>query len=223
MSDSNILLSSLPDLIVLAFTIFGVFMLFSKKRPLYFSIAMFAVVSGTAEFVYNALLYMCSMEDYAFYNLGSLAVSGFYAFMFSANYGQFDSIVDGGQKAYKKARILAFIAPILLLGVSAATIVSSDFGSVLYWIIMVVPLLVMIPCSYFNLKVILMKDDGMNFVKGAKPVNIASLLYIFLQTLSMISSAIGSMQIATIAYYGLALVLIGMVFCILYGRKQWIS
>ena len=223
MDKSYWLVNALPLIPLIAAVIYGFFRVFRSKTPLYFRIAVLAIFCALLEYVNNSLVLLCSENGYVIRNLGGLAMGGFCAFMFAANYGQFDSIVDGGQKQYRHCRILAWIAPIVLLIPEVISDIMMQETDILYLVLCAVLDASILPCSYFNLKVILMKDDGTGFIKGAKPINVISLLYIVLENASAYLLEGYLVTPMIVIYYITIATCIAGVFCVDWGRKQWMK
>ena len=49
------------------------------------------------------------------FHIGMLGMIGSFQFLFSANYGQMDGLVDDGTDAFRMTRIKAFLVPALIL------------------------------------------------------------------------------------------------------------
>ena len=209
-------------LCLIGVTFYGICTLFVKSVPLYFKLSMCAVICAVMELVYDELLWSLAAEGYVTVNLGVLGACGFYFFVLAANYGVFDSIVDGGRPEYKWARRISWIMPVILLPTMIYNTIAENALSPIYLLISVIIVIGLLPCTYYNLKIILMRDDGTHFVRGAKPMNTAALVYILLP---FIDGYIGSdsLEIASLLSIGINLSLIAMVFCINWGVKQWIS
>ena len=223
MDSSYWLLNALPLIPLIAAVIYGFFRMFRNKTPLYFRIGVLAIFCALLEYINNSLVLLCSEDGYVIRNLGALAMGGFCAFMFAANYGQFDSIVDGGQKKYRYCRILAWIAPIALLVPEVISDIMMQETDAFYLVMCALIDASVLPCAYFNLKVILMKDDGTGFVKGAKPMNVVSLLYILLENASAYLLEGESIVPMIVVYYVTIAVCIAGIFCLDWGRKQWMK
>ena len=75
------------------------------------------------------------------------------------------------------------------------------------------------------MKFILMKDDGTGFIKGVKPLNIASLAYIMLQWGYTLTALLEfDTEILDITNYILEIIAIGAMFIFsVRGRKKWMS
>ncbi len=207
----------------MAVVVWSTFRLIRPKTPLYFQGVLFAVICGLLEFIFNSMVQLCTTKDFVPINIGALGAVGFYAFMFAVNFGQFDSIVDGGRAEYRTARIVSMIAPAVQLAFTVAFTVlarSYDLPSLLIRSIGTISVL---PCSYFNLKIILMKDDGTDFVKGAKAANGFSLFYIIMQDAVIVFTACGLTVPTIVGKYILAAAAAMTAVSAVRGVKKWIN
>ena len=226
-----------PLVFLIPLMIYSAIAVFGHKAPLYFQITFCAAVCACLEFIYSSVLVLCATGNPLYENaegvfgLGSLSCGGFGAFFFAANFGQFDSIIDGGKKEYRFIRIISLIAPIVLLSTTVLSMMASESKHFLMYFIAVFNLSCNLPCSYYNLKMILIKDDGTGFIKGAKMLNLASLLYIMFQHASTVFDIFGE-RISSYELYvfiGLALfipviIAIGAVFIFsARGKKKWMN
>ena len=231
------LINAAPLIVLLPMLVVCAIKTVRPKIPLYFQITFGAAACACLEFIYYNVLLLCATEEFrsgcmkSLSGLGSLAVGGFCAFFFAANFGQFDSFVDGGQRIYRRVRLISLAAPAVILGGALWALISSGRHEPILILIAAINLTCMVPCSYYNLKFILMKDDGTGFVSGARLPNIASLLYIVLELASAVLYLIGE-QITEAAFfpivdkvlYFLTAAVVGVVFVSsAEGRKKWMS
>ena len=217
------LLEAIPLVPLIAAVFYGVYRMFRRRVPLYFQMVVCAVICALLELVYSSLVLLCGDGGSVPANLTGLAAGGACAFMFAANYGQFDSIVDGGQKKYRTVRLLALFAPAVFLAAAVLFFLAQESIDVVSFIVIVIAVFSLLPCSYFNFKIILMQDDGTGFIKGAKPANVASLVYIVLQCAAVYLRQTGNDPAMLVVHYLIVLTCIAGVFCADWGRKQWVK
>lgn len=67
------------------------------------------------EKLYEVIQILIEGDVPAQFNVGTIGTIGFFVFLFSANYGTFDSILDDGSPELKKYRIIALAAPLVIL------------------------------------------------------------------------------------------------------------
>lgn len=161
---------------VIAF-VYGAFFLFRKETPKFFQLYVCAAGCYMLEelwVIVNSLLGNGSQ-----YGLVTVRLFGFFGclcFMLSANANEFDKVVDEGTD--RKARAWAFIAPAALL-VLVALFVFSPVNPMTAPAV-VVGLLGISPAlfaSYFSMKHLLLPPDEMGFLKAAKGIDIAALVF----------------------------------------------
>ena len=102
---------------------------------------------------------------------------GFFLFLFTANFGQIDGLLDDKTQAFKKFRYIALIAPVVaalfylpcaLTEMPISTKISLSF----VWI-------AAICSSYYNFKHAIISDLGYGFAKAIRPFNICALILTF--------------------------------------------
>lgn len=104
---------------------------------------------------------------------------GFFLFLFTANYGQMDGLLDDRTPSLKKFRYIALIAPVT----AALLYLPCFFAEMLYSTKISLSFLWMaaIFSSYFNFKHAIISDLGFGFVKAIRPYNICALILTFLE------------------------------------------
>lgn len=151
---------------------YGAFNLFRKKKPLYFQLLICAAGCFALEQLSSIVRHLCDISDP--FSIGMLGIFGCNFFLLSANFGTLDKIVDDGTNS-KKARILAFLAPILISVLTFRVFLIWDKANLieaLIWVFLLIPSL---PASYYNLKHLLLPLDPFGFLKATKLCNFAAL------------------------------------------------
>lgn len=163
--------------------IYGIYMLVTKKLPLYFQLSVCAVGCLMLGYIFDICDYAVNGirdEEYIIGYLGSL---GSFLFLLTASTGYMDGIVDDDTPKIKKCRYIAWIAPILL-GMLLIPNMFADIpitGKVVYSILWIPAML----SSYFNLKHAIVPDMGFGFVKAIRPFNVAALSFTLLQLIHL--------------------------------------
>lgn len=163
---------------------YGVANFFKKGKALYLQL----ITLGIGCYALGSFYHLCQtltgsvvVEGFTAAYLGRM---GFFLFLFTANFGQINGIVDDRTSKMAYARRIAFLAPLavallyvpcMLANVSLATKISIG----LVWICAM-------PSTYFNLKHALIKDDGFGFVKAIRPYNISALLLSFAELIFIV-------------------------------------
>ena len=212
-------------IISVAVSIFGTVKMFRRNEPLYFKMIVCASWCYTAQILYQLCLLYAVGSDGAYGDniLSGLGTNAYAAFAFAANYGQFDSIIDGKNKKYRKLRLISLAAPALFIVFAAVLFVLWPVSGepilelVLY---MAVSASLMPGCVYFNLKYLLLRDDGV-LVRGVRPLNLCSLLFCFAFLAELFASALGYIVLRDIFLYVLVSIVAATVLAAEWGRRQW--
>lgn len=118
------------------------------------------------------------------FNVGMFGSIGTFLCFFTANFGQMDSLVDDGSKKFIKYRIIAVLAPILLLVLYMPTLVYDiEIG---LRIVQTVILIVTMLASYFHLKHFIFPDVDFGIIKCIRGYNFLALLYSVCSILSIV-------------------------------------
>ena len=166
-----------PFLASLGAFIYGVKHFFKKGKAYYLQI----VTMSFGCYAMASLYYLCQSitaeevpEGFTAAYLGRI---GFFLFLFTANFGQMDGLLDDRTAAFKKFRYIALIAPITaaLLYVPCILsdmLLSTKISLFFMWISAM--------CSaYYNFKHAIISDLGYGFAKAIRPYNICALILIF--------------------------------------------
>ena len=163
--------------------VYGIVMVITKKLPLYFQLSVAAVACLMLGYLFDICDYMVNGVLEGGYVIGCLGSIGSFLFLLTASIGYIDGIIDDGSPAIKKCRVIALIAPALVLvlwGINMIANVSMDTKAVYtaLWIPAAFS-------SYFNLKHAIIPDFDFGFIKAIKPYNIFLLLLSFSELLCL--------------------------------------
>ena len=166
-----------PFLASLGTFIYGVKNFFKKGKAYYLQI----VTMAFGCYAMGSLYYLCQSitaeevpEGFTAAYLGRI---GFFLFLFTANFGQMDGLLDDRTPTFKKFRYLALLAPaaVALLYVPCVLsdmLISTKISLVFMW-------LAAMCSSYYNFKHTIISDLGYGFVKAIRPYNICALILTF--------------------------------------------
>ena len=169
----------LPLLATLGTFIYGVKNFFKKGKAYYLQI----VTMGMGCYAMGSFYHLCqsiTTGDLADgFTAAYLGRIGFFLFLFTANYGQMDGLLDDRTPSLKKFRYIALIAPVtaalLYLPCFFAEMpYSTKISLSLLWIAAIFS-------SYFNFKHAIIDDLGYGFVKAIRPYNVCALILTFLE------------------------------------------
>lgn len=166
----------------------------TRKSPLYFKLLFYGVACFLLEEFYYLVDYACVGYWSQSFSFACFGASAGYAFLLSANLGQFDGFVDDGSKECKTARVIGLIAPIIFIvtyAIGGAYYIKTT-GKVGYVVFTVVCKLPAFFASYFNLKHLVMVDKDHFLVDALRPCNAMCLCLIVVDVLSDVFFAIGN-------------------------------
>ena len=166
-----------PLLASLGTFIYGVKHFFKKGKAYYLQIVTMAFGCYAMGSFYHLCQSITTEEVVDGFTAAYLGRIGFFLFLFTANFGQMDGLLDDRTPVMKKFRYIALIAPVavaLLYLPCALTEMpfSTKIALVLVW-------LAAIFSSYYNFKHAIISDLGYGFVKVIRPYNICALILTF--------------------------------------------
>lgn len=193
---------------------------FARKGPaLYFQLLTFAVGCFMMGKLF-CVLSLLSMGRLPYpFHMGYLGYLGCFAFLFSANYGQLDSIIDDGGNEIKKARMAGFLAP-SILAVLLIILFLSDMEVINKGLLLIISLPAL-PGSYFNLKHLIAPDFDFVFLKVIRPCNVPILLIYLLSMTSLFFELNGFVLLADIGSILVSLSFITLIILAARGHNKW--
>lgn len=200
---------------------YGINRLMKKGVPMYFRLLLAAIGCYMLKELSLVVDSLCNGSQ-AHSDISMLANLGCFLFLLSANYGQLDSVVDGGEAQNRKAARLAVIAPLILaVGSVYAGILVVLFKPVYLSAMIVIILLTALPASYYNLKHILMPIDDFGFLKGTKWCNIFALLIYAANICYVLAYYGGYRSFKDIISIVMAVLVAGLSISAVRGRERW--
>lgn len=197
----------------------GAYKYLRPKSPLYIQMIVMGVGCIMLGRLYQFLRIITgsSVTDSA--QLGMLGAAGAFAFFFSANYGQIDSLVDDGSALFSKYRMMSVIAPVCVIALYlgfALSDVSPGFK-----IAMGLICLFIMPAAYFNLKHLLIPDIDYGVVRCQRKYNALALVYAFLYLASQ--TAVAGKNFTLLAVFDVIMGIVSVLIVIAADRgvKQW--
>ena len=166
-----------PLLASLGAFIYGVKNFFKKGKAYYLQIVTMAFGCYAMGSFYHLCQSITTEEVVDGFTAAYLGRIGFFLFLFTANFGQMDGLLDDKTSAMKKFRYIALIAPVavaLLYLPCALTEMpfSTKIALALVWSAAIFS-------SYYNFKHAIISDLGYGFVKAIRPYNICALILTF--------------------------------------------
>ena len=152
---------------------------------------------------------------------GILGIMGAFSFFFSANFGQIDSLVDGGEGCFAKYRIIALAGPLCVAAMLIPVVLSP--AGLAFRICCVVVSGVIGVASYFHVKHLLIPDVDYGVVRCLRGYNALALALSVLSMLEMIALAWSGEGLLYAAGAGLCVVTAALVPVMDRGVKKWIT
>ena len=177
LKDIESILSLLSVIVLIGSVVYGVCCFFLKRSALYFKILTLAAACYTLVSGFRLLYGICFGTLFEGVGITFLGCFGCFLFLFSANYGQYDSLIDDRSAFFAKYRSIALLAPVFTLALLALyTVGNIERTSVTTNIFTGLAYLPAVFASYYNLKHFLIPDTGFSFVKWVRLTNLCALL-----------------------------------------------
>ena len=195
----QIIINSVVCVCALAGLIIGVSSFFRKRQPLYSQLVTLAVGCAFLGRLYNVVVILCDKEIPHTFNTGVLETIGCFMFIFSANYGEMDSLCEKKLEGNKKYTYIGFLAPAVLAAEAVCIIALSRRPFVLRATYAAVLLFIMFT-AYFNLKHLLIRDVEGGIIKSIRGYNFIALALESLYAAEILFDAFGLYKPKSIIY-----------------------
>ena len=162
----------------LAGFIYGVVKFFKKSQPLYVQFVTCALGCSVFHRLYLTVMYATEGANAYEFNVGYLALGGCFLFLFATNFGVVDRIVDDGYPKDRRSRLMALIAPAVILAGYAVILFSK--ATVSYKIICAVIVVFIAMASYFHMKHLIFPDVKDGFTDSLRGFNALALAFALL-------------------------------------------
>ena len=156
------------------------------------------------------------------FNAGVLATIGCFMFLFSANFGEMDSLCDMSYPHNKAISIAALAAPAMLISAAAVIVIFGYYSAVLR-ITYAVEILFISLASYFNCKHLFIRDDEYGIFTNIRGYNLLSLLLGFFYTAELVMDIFEIIRPKSILYILMSACLLGIVPVLNKGFTRWRS
>lgn len=198
--------------------IWGVLVLFRKKRPMYFRLFVFAAGCFTLYLLSYVVSRWCGIAPAA--SIGAFGIFGAEFFLLSANYGTLDKLVDDGRNT-KKARRLSWIAPLVIAALAVAeffAFLKEDIFTAEMWVVIAIPAMA---ASYFNLKHLLLPPDDFGLLRATRWCNVIALIFYVLTAAYVIVSSTARTVLSGLHLVLMSLSVLGMTVSAIKGSEKW--
>ena len=153
------------------------------------------------------------------FHIGMLGAVGGFLFFLSANYGQIDKLLDDGARENRKYRLIALIAPCLLILVFSTLffIPAASDKRTIYGVMSAVITF----ASYFNLKHFIFPDVEFGFIRSIRGYNLIALILAFLSVGEMVLITLSVKIPLLILYIAICTVSLAIIPVLEKGVKKW--
>lgn len=190
-----------------------------KRAALYFKIYLGAAACYALFLLYDVTSVLCGILQMPV-DVGDIGVLGCGAFLFSANFGQMDGLVDEKTKGSGFSRTVSLLAPVCLLALYCLLAFSSD-ASLPFQLSGIVPVLSGVCASYYHLKHLLLPADSLGLLSILRPGNLLALLFLLCNTLFTGAAVAGYGTVREIAGILAAGLLCALSICAVKEAKKW--
>lgn len=198
--------------------IYGAVKFFKPKTALFKQIVVSSLGCFMLGRLYNLLISVADKIPEGF-NIGLLSLFGGFMFLFSADFGQMDGLVDGKQKEFTKYRLLSLLSPaFILLTAGVGYIMSNGLSLKISYI----PVYIMIMLSsYFNFKHLLLPDVDFGILKSIRKYNFFALMLCIVTSVDLSFSFMNNIIFNTITSVMTGVFYIAIIVSLERGSKKW--
>ncbi|MBP3855274.1 MAG: hypothetical protein IK990_06650 [Ruminiclostridium sp.] len=169
--------------------VYGAVKYLRPHKPLYASMIVLGVGCIMIGRAHTLLRMISGLDTLNLFHVGMLGTVGAFAFFFSANFGQIDSIVDGGEKELLKYRIIALSGLVIPAVLYVTELMSPDKRAekIANGFVAVA----VAASSYFHVKHLLIPDIDYGIVRCQRGYNALALIYGILCMIEINTKAYG--------------------------------
>ena len=157
----------------LAGFIYSLIVFFRPKKSMYKKMVGCALGCIFIERLYGIVQYLVGGEFTQYFYVGTFGVIGCFMFLFSANYGAINSLIDDGSAALKKYRSIAFAAPAVTVAAAIAVLCSPSHPA--RTITCAVEEVFIGASAYYSLKLLIIPKQYSDFMSGMRAYHVFSM------------------------------------------------
>ena len=191
----------------------------NTRKALYASMIVQGMICVVLGRLYQCALLFTGSSLTENFQVGSLGVMGAFSFFFSANYGQIDSLVDGGEKTFRKYRLIALIGPAYVVSMLVPILFSP--ATMAFKINCVLVETMIAAASYFHVKHLIIPDVDYGVVRCLRGYNALAVVLSVMSMWELIALSMGSEPVLIVSGVGLCAVSLAMVPVMDKGVKKW--
>ena len=154
---------------------YGLYIMFTKKPPAYFKLVLFSMASQVFARIYFVVTLACYGGIPDAFNVGFIGFASFLLFLFFANYGQIDMLVDDRRNLITKYRVIPLIIPVaeLILSVISGFADNVDFSITISYVVLSVLAGL---AGYLNMKHFIIPDVEDGIVRSIRGFNMIAII-----------------------------------------------
>ena len=199
---------------------YGIYRFFRAKSALYIRMIVFSVGCVMLGRLSETLGLMVNRQIPGGFHVGMLGVIGSFLFLFSANFGQMDSIVDDGSAQFKKTRLISLAAPVVVIALWCLLVAIKGFNQTT--IAYGVESILIAQAAYFNLKHLIIKDVDFGLIKAIRQYNALALVFALVCMAEMlVRSSNPPAALVIIVYVLQSLISLAFIPALERGVKTW--
>lgn len=206
-------------LISLSAIILGLTILSKNKIPMYFKFMAGMAFCHMLMELHTQASYICGNTNDSII-VKTLAIIGSVLFLFSAEYGLIDKIVDDGNTK-STIKLVSCTIPMILIFWYVVILTMGLENNCLKMICFGLIVLLMAFTSYFNMKHLIMNEDEIGFLKSSRLCNIFEILYYFELEVLWVSEISGIRFFSEIVSLLLSVTVFALVLSAKSGAKKW--
>lgn len=197
----------------------GVVQFFKKGIPFFTQIVICGLGCMMLGWLFHIVILLTNGYIPDGFHVGKLGLFGGFIFLLSASFGQMNGLVDGGEKIYRKYRILSLLAPAVIAAIympvlfSSASIEAKCVDATLCLIIAI--------SAYFNLKHLIIPDVDFGILKSIRGYNFLALLLSVFSAVNMMAADLQWTILQFIISALIAVVNIAIIPVLAKGAKKW--
>lgn len=165
-------------------SIYGISNFFKKKKALYLKLITCSIFCMMYSRLFQVVSILTKGSLNKGFHIGILGIIGTFMFLFSANYGQMNGLVDDKSKKFVKTRIISLISPLLIFLMYLFFIINID--NIELKITYGIVTLFIMQCSYYCFKHIIIYDVYLGIIRSIRKYNILALILAFLSMFEII-------------------------------------
>ena len=216
----QIIINAVVCACALAGLVIGLASFFKKKQPQYSQLITLALGCAFLGRLYNIVVLVCDGSLPRTFNTGVLGTIGCFMFIFSANYGEMDSLCEKKLPGNRKYSYIALAAPAMLAAAAVMILLFSE-ESIMLRLTYAGEMGFIMFAAYFNLKHLLIKDVEGGIIRSIRGYNLIALLLELLYTAELVFDSFGLKKPKSAVYLLMSVCLLAVIPVLKKGISNW--